>query len=172
MNPNQERGALIQAMSGNRDSLELLYDAYTPKLYGYLVNTLRDRALAEDLFQTTWIKAIEALPRYTLRGASFGSWLFAIARNECRQHWRTASRVVPLEPSHDRADDRPQPDTLFVERLLSKLDEPDRELIRLRYIADLPAAVIALVVGSSTIAVRVRLHRIIQKLKKTFPSYE
>lgn len=165
MTQSEERNLLIQAKQGNRDCLGLLYDAYTPKLYGYLMNTVRDPSLADDLLQTTWIKAIESLPRFKLRVAPFGSWLFSIARNECRQHWRTANRVIPLEPEHDRADGRPQPDTVFIERLLSSLDENDRELIRLRYIADLPAADISRTLGISTISVRVRLHRIIKKLR-------
>lgn len=172
MTQPEEREVLKQAKQGSRESLGLLYDAHTPKLYGYLINTMRDQTLADDLLQTTWIKAIESLPRYEPRGSPFGSWLFAIARNVCREHWRSGKRVIPLEPEHDRADEREQPDTVFIERLLATLDETDRELIRLRYIADLPVSDIARVVGISTIAVRVRLHRIIQRLKKTFPSYE
>ncbi len=70
----------------SKDNISALWDDVTPKLYGYLVNVLHDRNLAEDILQTTWLKAIQALPSFKDRtGASFSSWLFAIARNECKQ---------------------------------------------------------------------------------------
>ena len=56
----------------NKDDLEVLWDQITPKLYGYLVNVLHDKSLAEDILQTTWLKAIQALPSLKDRsGASF-----------------------------------------------------------------------------------------------------
>lgn len=168
MNPviAKQHSLVIRAQQGDRDAVGLLYDSYTPKLFGYLMNTLRDRTRADDALQTTWIKALDALPRFQFRGVPFSSWLFAIARNVCREQWRSGAREVPLEPEHDRADSREQPDTVFVERLLAALDESDRELVRLRYIADLQTSEIARVLGISGIAVRVRLHRVIKKLQQ------
>lgn len=46
-----------------KEMLGALWDATMPKLYGYLVNVLRDKALAEDILQSTWAKALEASPR-------------------------------------------------------------------------------------------------------------
>lgn len=162
----EQQQIVLRAQQGDRDAAGLLYDTYTPKLFGYLMNTLRDRTRAEDVLQTTWVKALDALPRFQFRGAPFSSWLFAIARNVCREQWRSGAREVPLEPEHDRADDREQTDTMFIERILAALNEPDRELIRLRFIADLQTSEIARVIGVSGIAVRVRLHRVIKKIQK------
>ena len=79
----------------NKDNIDVLWDTTTPRLYGYLVNVLHDKSLAEDILQTTWLKAIQALPSFKDRsGASFSSWLFAIARNECKQHWRKRGREI------------------------------------------------------------------------------
>lgn len=163
--PIDSNGLILRAQHGDRDAVGLLYDAHTSKLYGYLMNTLRDRTRADDALQTTWLKALDALPRFRFRGAPFSSWLFAIARNVCREQWRSGAHEVLLEPEYDRADSREQPDTTFVERLLAALNESDRELVRLRYIADLQTSEIARVLGISDIAVRVRLHRVIKKLR-------
>lgn len=161
-------------MNLDREALSRLWDELTPKLYGYLVNTTRDRVLAEDLLQNTWLKAIEALPRFQKRGAGFPAWLFAIARNECRQSWRKSNREVPFEiERHDKAvPDINSEDKILVDQMLSKLSEDDRELIRLRYIADLPINDIARILNLNFVTVRVRLHRALAQAKIYATKYQ
>lgn len=151
----------------DKEAIGKLWDELTPKLYGYLVNVTRDTVLAEDLLQTTWLKAIEALPRFKLQGVGFPAWLFAIARNECRMYWRKANREVPFEMElHDKAvPDNSSENTILVDQMLSKLSEDDRELIRLRYIADLPINDIARILNLNFVTVRVRLHRALVQAK-------
>ncbi|MEK7500877.1 MAG: sigma-70 family RNA polymerase sigma factor [Patescibacteria group bacterium] len=151
----------------DNETLAKLWDEITPKLFGYLVNVTRNPALAEDLLQNTWTKAIEALSKYQNRGIKFSSWLFAIARNECRQHWRKSNREISFDPAlHDTEskDNNPE-DKMLVNQLLAKLSEDDRELIRLRFIADLPVDQIAQILRLNPIAARVRLHRALIHLK-------
>ncbi|MDO8462687.1 MAG: sigma-70 family RNA polymerase sigma factor [bacterium] len=154
----------------NNDAQErvaALWDSYTPKLYGYLMNAVHDRTLADDLLQQTWMKAIATIDRYEERGHGFGAYLFTIARNECRQHWRKSGREVDLE----RAEHLPAPtttpdDALEVERILAYLSDDDRELLRLRYIADLAVQDIARVLGISVTATSVRIHRTLKRARK------
>lgn len=150
-----------------KDALGRLWDELTPKLFGYLVNITRDPVLAEDLLQSTWLKAIEALPKYRERGLHFSSWLFAVARNECRQHWRKSNREVPFDQAvHDReSNNSSSDDKILVDQMLSRLSEDDRELIRLRYIADLPINDIARILDLNFVTVRVRLHRALVRAK-------
>lgn len=146
----------------NKDNISALWDTVTPKLYGYLVHTLRDRNLAEDILQTTWVKAIEAFPRFKeRRGISFSSWLFVIARNECKQHWRKAGREVSFNSEiHDKEEiDSKEEDKIFIDQILMQLSPDDRELIRLRYIADLSLNEIAKLLEINPVTVRVRMHR-------------
>lgn len=159
---DSDRDRIARAQAGDRAAVELLWDAHAPKLYGYLLHTVRDRTLADDLFQSTWVHAIEALPSYEHRG-TFTAWLIAIARNECRQHWRSSQRITALDlDQHDVADgasaqSRETQDA--VTRALRTLTEDDRELLRLRYIVGLPTNEIARVLAVSPIAARVRIHR-------------
>ncbi|HBD24743.1 MAG: hypothetical protein A2566_03395 [Candidatus Zambryskibacteria bacterium RIFOXYD1_FULL_40_13] len=146
----------------SKDNLPLLWDTITPKLYGYLVNTLKDRVLAEDILQTTWLKAIQDLPRFESRaGASFSSWLFAIAINECKQHWRKSGREIPFDPIlHDRGEtDSATSDKILVEQILSLLSEDNREIIRLHYIAGLSTGEVAKVLKINPVTARVRMYR-------------
>jgi RNA polymerase sigma-70 factor (ECF subfamily) len=146
----------------NKDDIGALWDTITPKLYGYLINTLHDKSVAEDILQTTWLKAIENISHFKNRnGASFSSWLFAIARNECKQYWRKGGKEVPFDPLiHDKEEVGPnQENKILIDQILSKLSESDRELISLYYIADLPLNNIAKILKINPVTVRVRMHR-------------
>ncbi|PIP68973.1 hypothetical protein COW91_01880, partial [Candidatus Nomurabacteria bacterium CG22_combo_CG10-13_8_21_14_all_32_8] len=58
-------------MKLNKDQVGELWDEITPKLYGYLFNTLHDWSVADDILQTSWLKAIEALPNFKERNGGF-----------------------------------------------------------------------------------------------------
>jgi len=157
-----------RAQNGDREALGQLWDALTPKLFGYLINVTHDRMLAEDIFQTTWFKAINNLAHFQLRGVGFSAWLFAIAKNEYRQYWRKQKREIAFDPVEHDPQDPDQKDIeskIFIEQVLGLLSEEDRELIRLRYIADLPVRDIALILKLNFVTVRVRIHRAIARLR-------
>jgi RNA polymerase sigma-70 factor (ECF subfamily) len=59
----------------------------------------------------------------------------------------------------------------MVEQALSLLSEDDRELLRLRYIADLPIKDVARVLGLSSVAVRVRLHRALARARNSLAKH-
>ncbi len=152
-----------RAQMGEREALGLLWDEITPKLYGYLVNQVRQKDLAEDICQETWLKATQALGSFKDRGVRFSAWVFAIARNECRQQWRKGNREVALDTALDDIDlhnqQSPSNDNVMIDMALAKLSEEEKEIVRLRYIADLSFREIAGVLGISMIAARVRVHR-------------
>lgn len=168
MNPDQERLWVLRAQNKDKEALGLLWDALTPKLFGYLVNVIRDKTVAEDILQTTWLKAIQALPDFQLKNTRISAWLFAIARNECRQHWRKSKQELAFDPQeHDSPsnDHQESENKVMIEQMLSRLSEDDRELIRLRYIADLPLSDIAKILNLNSVTVRVRLHRALARAR-------
>ncbi len=162
MSLNEEQALINRAAQGDANAFDALWNAITPKLFGYLVNTVRDHALAEDILQSTWLKAIAALPDFTARGGGVSAWLFTIAKNECREHWRKSGRETPLDDeAHDRAADAAEnhEEKLLIEQTLAALSENDREILRLRYVADLSMNEIAQVLKLNFVTVRVRVHR-------------
>ena len=83
--------ALVRrAAAGDPAAFAGLYDAYAPRVRRFLRHQLGDGDLAEDLLQRTFVKMIEALPRYRSRGLPFGAWVFRIARNAVIDHRRTS----------------------------------------------------------------------------------
>ncbi len=169
MNSEQEQSLVRQAQAGDRQALAALWDALTPKLFGYLVNVTRDHVLAEDLLQSTWLHAIKALPGFQHRSnAKFSAWLFAIARNECKQHWRKSQKEAAFTATQTETttdNTTANNNQLMVEQVLSRLSEEDRELVRLRYIADLSLNDISRVLNISSLTARVRLHRALNKVR-------
>lgn len=175
MSSDEERLLVHKAQQGDQAALGALWDAITPRLYGYLVNTTRDKALAEDLLSATWLKAVQALAKFKSQGQGISPWLFAIARNELRQHWRRSKGELAFDPLvHDipSPDDQESENQLLVEQILNDLSEDDRELLRLRYIADLSTNDLARALNLNFITVRVRLSRALHKARLILQKYE
>ena len=87
---------------GNEYALERLIRKHRQKVYGFLLNKLRDRDLANDLFQDTFIKVIQTLKagRYNEEG-KFIQWVMRIAHNLVIDHFRREKRMPQLRSRED-----------------------------------------------------------------------
>ena len=106
-----ERDAdLLAALrAGDRHAvLEGLMNRYRQKVLHLAFSILRDQALAEDMSQTVFVKAWQALPKFDGR-ASLSTWLYTIARNTCLTAVERERRIVPLEDFAEVADDDGDP---------------------------------------------------------------
>ena len=93
-----EDNILIQEyLSGNDGAFTVLYERYKSLLYSYLNRLLDgDRSTADDLFQQTWIKAVDQLAKYEDR-QQFRSWLLRIAHNLTIDYFRKCGRLGQYE---------------------------------------------------------------------------
>ncbi|MEI7745210.1 MAG: sigma factor, partial [Chloroflexota bacterium] len=96
--------------AGDAAAFAGLYDIFAPRLRRFLRHQLCDVNVAEDLLQQTFMKMIEALPRYEARGLPFGAWVFRIARNLVIDSRRTAHPAAPIEAIAERAADGDGPE--------------------------------------------------------------
>src|SRR5262245_29257348 len=76
---------------GDLRAFDELYRRYERRLFGYLLRTVHDRALAEDLFQEVLITVLRD-DAVDLRPGRFAGWLFTVARNRCLDHLRAHER--------------------------------------------------------------------------------
>ncbi len=160
----EETLILRRVQAGDKEALTELWNKITPKLYGYLMNTLREQSLAEDILQETWLKAIRALPGFSPRGAGFSAWLFAIARNECNRYWRdNHAKIISLDDEKENVNVEDKSvsgdDKILLQSVVQKLPEDDQEILRLRYVAVLSFKEIAKILEISAVVARVRVHR-------------
>ncbi len=171
MTTKEELDLVVLAKTGDKNAVSMLWEVITPKLYGYLVNTLKDKTLADDILQETWLKAVTSLHKFEPRGIKFSAWLFAIARNECRQHWRRNNHEVVLE--EDESETTPDNlivkenliDAIFLNELLDKIPEKDQEILRLRFLAEFSFKEIAQILNIPPITARLRVYRALSKAR-------
>jgi RNA polymerase sigma factor (sigma-70 family) len=166
-----DRVLLERLRAGDAAAFAEVYGAERVRLFSFLVRLCRDRHLAADLFQNTWLKL--ARHAASLReDTDLGAWLFTVARNEWRSHCRVQmidlSHFLALDqeqgawpPGHAPGDDAGL-DAL--EAALARLGDADRELLLLIGVEGLELRRAASVLGVSYDAVRQRLSRARQRL--------
>lgn len=143
-----------------------------PRVYNFFRYRVGDDQLAEDLTATTFVKAWRARDRYAHDLAAFSTWLFSIAHNVAVDHYRRRKSEVSWDTLPDLPDDlhiedviERRADSVRLNALLTRLTPRERELIALKYGAELTNRVIASVTGMSESNVGSTLHRTIQKLR-------
>jgi len=168
--PLDDEAALVRSAQRDPGQFGALYDRYVQPVYRYLYSRVGAIHDAEDLTAQTFLRALEALPRYRHRG-HFAAWLFAIARHKAIDYYRGRREHVALEETA-RADD-PDPLALAVQSeqharlagLVRTLTEDERELIRLRYTAGLSYGEMAALTGRNEDAVKKALYRLLDRLQ-------
>src|SRR5262245_9689397 len=88
-------------LAGERAAFDALYERYLMRIYRYCFRCLGDQAAAEDATQTTFHKALAALPSFGT--GSFERWLFRIARNVVSDERTRRARqcAVPFDDAVD-----------------------------------------------------------------------
>ncbi len=169
--------ALVRAAQAEPTAFAPLYQRYRHRVYAYLRARTRDEEDAADLTQQVFVQALDALPRYRERGATFAAWLFRIAHNTVVNFYRH-HRPVPLdlvpEALHPLTEQDlearalRQDDLARLRTLVDALDAAKREMLALRFAGGLTAAEIAVVIGKSEAATKKQLSRTLQTLKEQY----
>ena len=139
-------------MGGNSEALSTLVLRYKSKLYTSIYLLVKDKYLAEDMFQDVFIRVIDKLNKgqYTEEG-KFLPWIMRIAHNMCLDHFRKTKRLPAIKTSDDvdifevlnfsvkSAEERMITDQSGerVRKMLDMLPEDQREIIIMRHYADL-----------------------------------
>src|ERR687886_1275409 len=95
---------LIQSFSvGNVNALEALVLRHKDKLYTSILFLVKDKFLAEDIFQDVFIRVIDTVRngRYTEEG-KFLPWAMRIAHNLCVDHFRKVKRTPTIKTGDDQ----------------------------------------------------------------------
>jgi len=164
-----------QARQGDLQAFAAIFDAYHVPVYRFVASRVGNPTDAEDLTQLVFVKALEALPRYTARGVPFGGWLFRLARNTVIDHVRTRRETSKLEAASSRATEDAGPEVIAVLRddlaavaiALEELTEDQREVIALRFFAGLSAREAAVAMGRQEGTIRGLQFRAIGALRRS-----
>lgn len=164
-----------------RDFL-LLYDEYYPKLYAYVLANVRHQQTAEDIVQQTFERALAHIHTFVPRkDATFGSWLFAIAKHEFINTFRKTKHIVlASEADLQCVVDPETPLDIFLHeeigeeerkrwqqtlRVIDTLPDEDRELLTLKYLAGMSYEDISILMKKKPNTLAVMLKRALQKIR-------
>lgn len=164
---------LIEAFQqGDEFAFVGIYNRYKGGVYAFCLKMLRDSDQAQDVMQDTFLRVYENRARL-LKTASFKSWLYTIARNQCLNTLRRSSRHVGLDEHTESilvTSETPisamekSEQIRFVSQFLESLNPEYREVLILREYQNFSYEEIAAVTRSTLSAVKSRLFKARRKL--------
>jgi RNA polymerase sigma-70 factor (ECF subfamily) len=170
-----------RARAGDRGARQRLYRQHVGRVFRTVRGMLRSSAEAEDVTQDAMLNVLTSLHRYSPRsGTRFVAWVTAIAVNTARRRFRrkrpelTATGELPdvADPDGDPGDDldRARQRTALL-RALAELEPREREIVSLRYGAELNATEIAAQLKLDAANVRKILERVRVRLGERIESF-
>ena len=154
-----------------------LYKQYNNTIYRVCLGFLNDTEKAKDLTQETFITVWQNLKSFRQESA-ISTWIYRIATNKCLRSIETETKQRKVKNNiqfegiitDEKEDDELEEQLVFLRTCLSKLAEMDRIIITL-FMEDLAQEKIAEITGLTHSNVRVKVHRIKEKLLNEFKKY-
>ncbi len=139
-------------MNGDESALAVLLEKHQRKIFSYILVRVKDRYLAEDIFQDTFFKVIDSLREGNYREeGKFLPWVIMIAHNLCMDHFRRMKRAPNIVDADGKdifnfmkfADEShednivKQQTSKQIKDLINQLPEEQKEVLVLRHYAEL-----------------------------------
>jgi RNA polymerase sigma-70 factor (ECF subfamily) len=163
-----------QARQGDAAACAALYDRHYDAVYRYCYYHVGDVAQAQDLASEVFVRMIENLATFDMRGRPLLAWLYTIARNLIADAYRRKGRAPesPLDEalmtgednSARSAERRLQADHLAA--ALMRLTEEQRQVILFKFVQDYSNAEVARLMGKSEGATKSLQHRALAALRR------
>ena len=170
-----------QTLEGNQQAFAALVEKYQKQIHALAWQKIGDFHIAQEITQDAFFTAFQKLSTLTDHNR-FAGWLYVIANRKCiAWHRKKSPQPQSLETTdpveleevyyseymtQQREEAANQKRRAVVQKLLSKLQESERTVVNLYYIAGMTCEDIGKFLGVSTNTVRSRLHRARNRLKK------
>lgn len=167
-NRQVDRELIERFRSGEESAIKTVYERFGGAVFTVAMSILRDRQLAADVTQTTFLKAWKAAATYD-PDREMAPWIYAIARRSAIDLYRKHSRIVPsdeielvtLPPDLERAWEAYE-----VRLALDQLPDAEREVLRLAHYDGLSQSEIATDLGIPLGTVKSRTARAYERLNQ------
>lgn len=160
--------------------MEVFFEHFYDRIFGYVASLLRDRTLAEDLAHEAFLRLHRSLDKIDPKRDP-APWVFAVVSNIVRDHWRSKahrvskgsselSEVEELSAEGDGQLEEMERDesARAVRQALNELDVDDREVILLRTYQEMDTPQVAKILGIKPDAVRQRHSRAVKRLGEVY----
>jgi RNA polymerase sigma-70 factor (ECF subfamily) len=167
---NDEDIQLVKLAKNDPKLFEALYKKYADKIFNYFwYRTGHNEDLSEDLMQETFLKAFKNLKKFKIRGYSYSTYLFTIARHLLIDHYRKLT-AVPIQDIEDipygiTDDIEKKSDADALWHVIQTLPPSQRDVLLMYYQDNKSIKDIATITKSTENAVKLKLSRIRKKLK-------
>ena len=148
---------------------EEIYNTYWQKISRLCMGYINDYELAQDLAQETFIIVWQQLPKFR-NESNIGTWIYKIATNNCLRQIEKQKKISKTELPINLVEENQsniENEVQLLYRFISELPEIDRIIISLE-LENIKQAEIAIIVGLSEANIRVKIHRIKEKLTQQF----
>jgi len=163
-----------RAQQGDRSAVAELYRKNQPSVYRYIAYRVGSTAVADDLTAEVFVSMVKNINRYEYRGRPLLAWLYIIAGNIVKMHYRRQQKAE-FEPLPDEMiDPKSNPEELAQIRLtqdrlmaaMPRLTEGQRQVILLKFIEGFDNTEIAAMLDNTEGAIRVLQHRALLALRR------
>ena len=166
--PNTQRSIVEQAIAGDEVAFAHIVAAHHDDMARIAYFVCGDLDIAEEAEQSAWAVAYRRLKE--LRDPDrLRPWLLAVAANEARQiarsrRRRTVRELAVTDPARPRDVDHAA--MIDLADALGRLHPKDRAIVGMRFVGGFESAEIGQAMGMTASGVRVRLHRLLERLRK------
>jgi RNA polymerase sigma-70 factor (ECF subfamily) len=186
--PLSDSMLLNEYLSGNQDAISKLIELHRRRVFDYIIMMVKDRDVADDIFQETFIKVVRFIDegRYTDNG-KFLSWVMRIAHNQVIDYFRQNkyenkitesdagfNLLGTLRFSSDNVEDRMVSEqiTQDVRKLIEHLPDEQRDVVKMRFYEDMSFKEIAAQTGVSINTALGRMRYALINLRKMIKENE
>ncbi len=172
----QSDDALVELARTDPEAFGELYQRHVKRVYNYIYYRVGACTQdAEDLTARTFLQALSHLPRFRQQGAPISAWLLRIAHNLVANWHRDRKHNLSLPDTLESRDDSNHPTVVSEKkeeraellRAVAALPAERQQLLILRFVEEMRASDIAVVMGRSEGAVKALLHRTMTHLRTT-----
>lgn len=166
---------LVSAARQDTEAAGRLFDKYYSEILGYIYHCTFNSTVAEDLTSNVFLAVFRHLGSYRWRQVPFRAWLFRVATNEVRMHWRRKKhvKIISLQPDNDiQVAEQSASDSMataeeyrMLHKALLELKLKYRTVIILRYFEGKAISEICEITATKEGTVKAQLHRGLARLQ-------
>lgn len=170
----------IRLRKGDSRAAEKLYEKLFNKVFGFCMNKISNRTIAEDLTQDIFLKLVDRIETFDEQRGHFLVWFWQLARNTVTDHYRKHREIHFSDIEENKLEEssgRLSPETLDsqietgrIKNFLKSVSSEERELFELHFVADLKYLDISKILGKPEGNLRVAVSRLKEKIRKNFKS--
>jgi RNA polymerase sigma-70 factor, ECF subfamily len=170
-----------RAQHGDTEAIGELYEKFRLSIYRFMFYRTSDTQAADDLTSEVFLRMIRGLAGYKQQDVTFQAWLFQIAHNLLTDHYRKMSvrnhisleeQMMTLQEPSQSAHNERSLNSVTLRQALNRLNNEQRDVIVLRFVAGMPIAEVAQTLNKSEDAIKGLQRRGLAELREVLSDWE